>query len=97
METATKTSRTSRPLAHYWGLIKGLDDSQKLELASLIIESVKPAATKASQADDSSLKPYTLEELNARIDKAERDSAESRYRTHDEVFAKYRNEILEAV
>lgn len=43
------------------------------------------------------LKPYTIEELNARIDKAERDSAEGRYRTHDEVFANFRKEIYEAV
>jgi hypothetical protein len=43
------------------------------------------------------LKPYTIEELHARIAKAERDSAEGRYRSHDEVFAKYHQEILEAV
>lgn len=51
----------------------------------------------ARKEEESSLKPYTLEELHARIDQAERDSAEGRYRTHDEVFAKYRDEILEAV
>lgn len=34
------------------------------------------------------LKPYTIEELHARIDQAEADSAAGRYRTHDEVFAK---------
>ena len=43
------------------------------------------------------LKPYTIEELHARIAKAERDSVEGRYRSHEEVFAKYRQEILEAV
>lgn len=43
------------------------------------------------------LKPYTMEELNARIDKAERDAAEGKYRTHDEIFAKFRQEVLEAV
>lgn len=47
--------------------------------------------------DEEKLKPYTMEELHARIDKAERDSAEGRYRTHDEVFANYRKEIYEAV
>lgn len=43
------------------------------------------------------LKPYTIEELHARIAKAERDSAEGRYRSHDEVFAKYHQEFFEAV
>lgn len=45
METATKTSRTSRPLAHYWNLVKDIDRSQKLELATMLINSVKPVAT----------------------------------------------------
>ena len=45
METATKTSRTSRPLAHYWNLVKDIDRSQKLELATMLIDSVKPIAT----------------------------------------------------
>ena len=43
------------------------------------------------------LKPYTMEEINARIDKAERDAAEGRYRDHDEIFAKFRQAVLEAV
>ena len=83
------------PVSHYWGLIKGLDDSQKLELASLIIDSVKPAAAKAAQDDDSSLKPYTLEELNARIDKAERDSAEGRYRDFDDFMRELEEKFAE--
>lgn len=33
------------------------------------------------------LKPYTIEELHERIAKAERDFAEGRYFTDDEVFA----------
>ena len=33
------------PISHYWGLLKGLDNSQKLELASMLIDSVKPIAT----------------------------------------------------
>lgn len=43
------------------------------------------------------MRPYTLEELHARIDKAERDSAEGRYRSHEEVFAKYHQEVLAIV
>ena len=32
------------------------------------------------------LKPYTMEEINARIDQAEADSAAGRYRSAEEVF-----------
>lgn len=43
------------------------------------------------------LEPYTIEELHARIDKAEHDALEGRYRPHEEVFAKYHQTILETV
>lgn len=39
------------------------------------------------QANEEELKPYTLEELHERVAKAERDFAEGRYFTDDEVFA----------
>ena len=32
------------------------------------------------------LKPYTIDELNARIAKSESDAAEGRYKSHKEVF-----------
>ncbi len=38
-------------------------------------------------ADGEDLKPYTIEELHARIAQSERDFAEGRYFTDDEVFA----------
>jgi len=41
---------------------------------------------------ENELKPYTMEELDARIDKSERDAAEERFKTHEEVFAKIMNE-----
>lgn len=44
------------------------------------------------------LKPYTLDELDARIDKSESDAAEGHYKTHEEVFASIMNqELQEAV
>lgn len=36
---------------------------------------------------ENELKPYTMEELDARIDKSERDASEGRFKTHEEVFA----------
>ena len=38
-------------------------------------------------ADAEELKPYTIEELHERIAKSERDFAEGRYYTDEEVFA----------
>jgi predicted transcriptional regulator len=32
------------------------------------------------------MKPYTMEEINARIDQSERDFAEGNYYTHEEVM-----------
>ena len=36
--------------------------------------------------EDDELKPYTMEELNARIVQSERDFAEGNYYTHEEVM-----------
>ena len=41
---------------------------------------------RAGQQESQQLKPYTMEELNTRIDKAEADSAAGRYRSDEEVF-----------
>ena len=37
------------------------------------------------------LQSYTIEELDARIDKSERDAIEGRFRTHEELFANIKN------
>ena len=44
MRTSTNNAE-QLPLSHYWGLLKDIDRSQKLELASMLIDSVKPIAT----------------------------------------------------
>lgn len=41
------------------------------------------------------VKPYTIEELHARIDKAERDSAEGRVRDFDDFMRELRQEFAE--
>ena len=41
------------------------------------------------------LKPYTMEEINARIDKAERDSAEGRSRDFDDFMRELRQQFAE--
>lgn len=37
------------------------------------------------------IQSYTIEELDSRIDKSERDAIEGRYRTHEELFASIMN------
>ena len=41
----TKRRRTSHSISHYWGLVKDMDDSQKLELVTMLIDSIKPVST----------------------------------------------------
>lgn len=41
------------------------------------------------KGDCEQLKPYTMEELNARIDKAEEDSAAGRYRPAEDLFREW--------
>lgn len=45
------------------------------------------AAHLVEHADQEDLKPYTIEELHERIAQSERDFAEGRYFTDEEVFA----------
>lgn len=44
---ATKTRRrTTHPMSYYREMVQDMDDSQKLELVSILIESVKPIQTR---------------------------------------------------
>ena len=61
MATTTAKQRTAHPMSYYREMVKDMDDSQKLELVSILIESVKPAF-KRVQSD-------------ACIDSAEREQA----------------------
>ena len=45
METTTaRRRRTSHSINHYWGMVKDMDDSQKLQLVAMLVNSVKPAS-----------------------------------------------------
>ena len=44
--TATKKRRTVRPMRYYRQMVQDMDDSQKLELVSMLIDSFKPLQTK---------------------------------------------------
>ena len=46
---ATTTARrlhSAHPMSYYWGVVKDMDDSQKLDLVTMLIESVKPIQTR---------------------------------------------------
>ena len=45
METTTVRKRSTRPMSYYWDVVKDMDESQKLELVTMLIESVKPIQT----------------------------------------------------
>ncbi|MBQ6751247.1 MAG: hypothetical protein IJR02_10855 [Bacteroidaceae bacterium] len=42
-----RRQHTTHPITHYWGLVKDMDNSQKLELVTMLIDSVRlyPTAT----------------------------------------------------
>ena len=90
MATTTARRRTSLPIMKAWNAVKGLDYSDKLELMTMIIESVKH-----DKADDEeySLRPFTMEELNARLDQAEAEIAAGLGTPHEEVMREMDEEI----
>jgi hypothetical protein len=47
MATPTARRRSTRPMSYYWGVVKDMDDSQKLELVTMLIDSVKPIQTRS--------------------------------------------------
>ena len=46
MATATAKRHTSHPMSYYREMVQDMDDSQKLELVTMLIESVKPIQTR---------------------------------------------------
>ncbi len=55
MEVRTRRRRATRPISHYWEMVKDLDDSQKLQLVTMLVSSVKPAKAEPKKkyiADD---------------------------------------------
>lgn len=83
MEVTTR-QYGSRPVAKAWNAVKGLNDSQKLELMSIIIDSMKPIVGKPEDSD--TLRPYTMAEIDAMLDEAEAAFEAGDYLTQDEVF-----------
>ena len=45
MATTTARRRSAHPMSYYRNLVKDMDDSQKLELVTMLIDSIKPVST----------------------------------------------------
>ena len=88
MEAPTvKRRRTESPIAKAWDLAQKLDNSQKLELMAMLIESVRPAMSIPP------IKRYTKAELNAMLDEAEAEIAAGKGTPHEEVMREMDEEI----
>ena len=95
---ATRTSRRStRPMSYYWDVVKEMDDSQKLELISILIDSMRSTAAKKHEAENEEppQKPYTMEDINAMIDQSEADIAAGRVYEFDVAIAELEKEFAE--
>ncbi len=77
MKATTTAGRGAvHPMSYYRKMVQDMDDSQKLELIAILAESIVPASKSAAADDEEySLRPFTMEELNARIDQAEAEIA----------------------
>ena len=77
MATTTARRRSAHPMSYYWSMVKDMDDSQKLELVTMLVNSVKPKVaddlTTEEMLEGYPYKRYTKAELNAMLDEAERD------------------------
>ena len=104
MDTTTVRSRRStQPIIKAWDAVKGLDYNDKLELVTMLIDSVRPAIEQEQgDVDTMSMeqmlegypyKRYTKEELNAMLDEAEAEIAAGGGITDEEVWRKYDEEF----
>ena len=98
METTTsRRRRTTQPIIKAWNAIKGLDYSDKLELVTMIIESVKhdrdDDMTMEQMLEGYPYKRYTKAELNAMLDEAEANFEAGRGIPHEEVMREMDEEI----
>ena len=95
--TAGRRRRTTKPIIKAWNAVKGLDYSDKLELVTMLIESVKPAKEDAMSMEQMlegyPYKRYTKAELNTMLDEAEAEIAAGKGTPHEEVMREMDEEI----
>ncbi len=85
----------------YWDLLKDLSDSDKFELGLMLMESVKSSFSAPKNDEDwwvkemwkEPVKPYTMDEINAIIDRSEADIAAGRGIPDEEVWRRFNEEL----
>ena len=84
-------------MSYYWSIVKDMDDSQKLELVTMLVNSVKPKVaddlTTEEMLEGYPYKRYTKAELNAMLDEAEAEIAAGGGTPHEEVMREMDEEI----
>lgn len=75
-------------MSYYWGVVKDMDDRQKLELVTMLIESVKPKMTA-----EPPMRRYTMDDINAMLDEAEANFAAAKGIPHEEVMRELEEEF----
>jgi len=75
-------------------MVKNLDDSQKLELVSIIIDSIRnPNKSRSMEEENFTLRPFTQEELDARLDAAEANIAAGNVIDSEDVWRELEEEF----
>ena len=88
------TTTAEHSIATAWNEAKNLSNSQKLELVSIIIDSVRKQVRQTAADDEEySLRPFTMEELNARIDQAEAEIAAGNVIDDEDVWRELEEEF----
>ena len=88
MATTTARKRPTRPMSYYWDVVKDMDDSQKLELVTMLVESVKPKMMAPPP-----MKRFTMDDINAMIEESERQIAAGETIPDEEVWRKWDEEL----
>ena len=94
MEATTTRRNKTYPMSYYKDLVKDMDDSQKLQLITILAESINPSTKSAATNDEEyTLRPFTMDELNARLDQSEAEIAAGLGTFHEEVMREMDEEI----
>ena len=83
----TARQRNTHPINYYWNVVKDMDNSQKLELMAMLIDSVQATLTPPQ------MKRYTMDEINTMLDEAEADFAAVKGIPDEEVWRKWDEEL----
>ena len=91
---AKETTRKN-PITYYWDIVRSMNDAQKLELMTLIIDSMKPVAVNKErmESEENSFRPYSMEEIDAMLDEAEADFDAGLGIPHEVVMRKWRGRV----